>query len=504
MNGIGLLVLIAAAGQVAAAPPSGPNRDFGWERDTQNPDRALCYIIQLSPAKVADMQGKAMENPSDMPPELVGRATRILVRIGTDVLPQTPSLEELRNMPRVNSPTDVTAQLGGGRLSDVEPSDLLNVQQRGSNPALPTFPGQSSATPSNSAPANTPAASNPAMPRSTFGDSTSQGSTNPIDQAKQLDRGAPAFPNTNGNPPNNSPGSLSPTLPNYADSASNQLGRGGAATNNNPSNPAGDWRTPSANDNSRSRDEINRTADNRFQNQSGAAGGDYPQSTYPQSSLPPNYDTRTPPSLDPSSMTGLPNRSNIGFGANPSGQNPGKFGLSTPGFDNFSGQGGVLSQGGSAGQGNAFGQNVPYNQGYGNGQYINGQNPNAQYGAGQFPGNGQRPNGPSGYDGFDRVAANTTLSPPSQGPGTHSGSTPPAQSTSKNPSGDSSPGDLANSTILNGPSSSKTGENILSVFFLFSLVVNFYLGMLIRKLLTRYRALLANMRGQASPTAFSS
>jgi hypothetical protein len=40
------------------------------------------------------------------------------------------------------------------------------------------------------------------------------------------------------------------------------------------------------------------------------------------------------------------------------------------------------------------------------------------------------------------------------------------------------------------------------VFFLLSLVVNVYLGMLIRKLLTRYRALLAN-RGQSTSGAYS-
>lgn len=475
MNGIGLLVLIAAAGQITAAQTSGQNRDFGWERDTQNPDKALCYIIQLSPENVAEMQGKAIEKRSDMPPELVGRATRILVRIGTDILPQSPSLEELRNMPRFNSPADVTAQLGGGRLSDVDPSELQNVQQRGSNPPLPSFPGPSSADPQSAGTppfsgnpqlsgnqGATPPASGLAMPRSNFSDSASQESDNPIDQAKQLDSRTPAFPNPRTNTPGNISGTT-PTLPNNA----------------------GEWRTPTVDDSQRSRDEVNRTADNRFQNQ---GTGNYPQSNYPQSTVPPNYDSRIPPSLDPSTMTSIPNRPtpNIGFGANPNGQNQGKFGLSTPGFDNFSGQGGQV------GQGTQYGQNGSYNQGYGGGQY------GGQYGNGQFAGgNGQRPNAQNGFDGRDLIASNTTLLPP------NTNTSSPQQPPAKNPASEKSPGDTDNST-LTSPGSSKASENILSVFFLFSLVVNFYLGMLIRKLLTRYRALLANMRGQASPNAFSS
>ncbi len=43
----------------------------------------------------------------------------------------------------------------------------------------------------------------------------------------------------------------------------------------------------------------------------------------------------------------------------------------------------------------------------------------------------------------------------------------------------------------------RTGmENIMPVMFVLSLVVNFYLGMLIRKLLGRYRTLLASVRSQ--------
>ncbi len=43
-------------------------------------------------------------------------------------------------------------------------------------------------------------------------------------------------------------------------------------------------------------------------------------------------------------------------------------------------------------------------------------------------------------------------------------------------------------------------DGILQVLFLLSLVVNFYLGILIRKLLIRYRSLLTNVRSQTAYT----
>ncbi len=128
MNGIGLLVLIASAGQIGATQPT-LSRDFGWEIDQRNPDKALCYIVQISPEIAATMERDAYENTSNMPPELVGRATRIVVRIGNSLLPQEPSLEVLRTMPVVNSPPDAIAQLGNSRMSDVEGKDVVPVQQ---------------------------------------------------------------------------------------------------------------------------------------------------------------------------------------------------------------------------------------------------------------------------------------------------------------------------------------------------------------------------------------
>jgi hypothetical protein len=486
MNGIGLLVLIIATGQVGAAQPTTLNRDFGWERDTRNPDNALCYIVQVSPQDAAEMQRDGLENPSNMPPELVGRATRIVVRIGTALLPQSPSLEELRKEPLVNSRADVTAGLSGGRLSDVEPNGVVNVQQdRGSPPTLPNYSGQATT----------------AAPRAGLNGQALPGSENPIDQAKELARGLPGFPNPAANASSSASGGNSPQLPGYPGTA-DRFGSS-ALDNNSTLPPAGQGnlggsansnKWPSAQTNlggERSREDAARMADGGYPSNPGATNaGNYPNSGA-GGSVPPGsgygqggygaggYDPRNPPSLDSVQMTGIPSQqtpSNT-FGTYPGNQGP-KFGLQPPGYNNAAGSGQLPP----AGQG----------AGYGGGQYAP---PNSQFVGGQ-----------GGFDSGTRIAAGNT----GGNPGFSNPQPPPGGASAQGASGanagagarGASPSDGGNE-LASGPSRTKAAENILPVFFLLSLVVNFYLGMLIRKLLTRYRALLANMRGQGTPNAFS-
>ena len=81
MNGIGLLVLIAGAGQLntgqpfPAQLPAQPflqsqstavaqNRDWGWEFDKEN---TLCYIIQIPEQKLREMIDTGWELPATCP-----------------------------------------------------------------------------------------------------------------------------------------------------------------------------------------------------------------------------------------------------------------------------------------------------------------------------------------------------------------------------------------------------------------------------------------------------
>ncbi|MEZ6077404.1 MAG: hypothetical protein R3C56_17555 [Pirellulaceae bacterium] len=495
MNGIGLLVLIAAAGQIGATPQIVPNNSFGWQFDQINPDRALCFIVQVSPEVAATMQRTAHERPADMPPELVGRATRIVFRIGNDLLPQDPPLEELRKMPIVNSSANVTAQLGGGRMTDVEPNDVVNVQQdRTGAPKLPAYPSQS--------PTNAP------QPPTDFSNRLQQGAENLVDQARNLARGTQGLPP---NPSGRATGSGSP-MPDY--SATGNSSRLGSSPPDNNFNPpqrelantatnidANGWPrsqptiggTPGGD---RNRDDASRIADNRFgnPNTAGAAGsfagnngGAIPASGYGQTGYDPNYGSPNPPSLGPQEMftriAPIQTPSN-GFGSYPGNQGQGKFNSGTPGSNSNPGQ----SQFGP-------GQFTQNGQGYGDGRYpppLNapqGSNP-------PYVNHGQ-----GGNDDFGRIAANpigggqNTSLPASNDPSGQGASRPGAAGGAGR---GNSPSDETKEASA-GANKSTAFENILPAFFILSLLVNFYLGSLIRKLLTRYRALLANMRGQSSP-----
>ena len=155
MYRIGLFCLLLIQAQIGLSQqPADTTRDFGWMIDKD--DGALVYIVQVAPSQATQMQLNRLENLSDIPPELVGRTTRISVRIGTDPLPRTPSLAEIQKMPRYGTASDVTAALGPGRISDLEPGSVVNVQGRtlpNSSPRSgPTLPSPDFATSNSSGP----------------------------------------------------------------------------------------------------------------------------------------------------------------------------------------------------------------------------------------------------------------------------------------------------------------------------------------------------------------
>ena len=472
MNGIGLLVLIASAGQIGATQPT-LSRDFGWEIDQRNPDKALCYIVQISPEIAATMERDAYENTSNMPPELVGRATRIVVRIGNSLLPQEPSLEVLRTMPVVNSPPDAIAQLGNSRMSDVEGKDVVPVQQdRTGAPRLPPLPTNQGA-PSSTSP-----------PRTDFGGLPPQGTEKFGDPTKPMVRGTtPGFPNANGGT-TGSP----PPITGWQGSPSTLGGSLGS---------------------DRSRDDASRIADNRFGSQNqydpGAAGnngGANPTTGNGASVYGPNYSSPNPPSLGLGMQTGISpvQTPSPGFG----NYYPGNQGLGNQGQTKFNPSNGNFNDNSGPGQvtpGQLIqgGQPFPGRPGQSDGQYPSGFN-GSQGAIGTYPNNGQ-----VDYGRVDLVASNPTGI--ASNTGNHS--PPPSGDPSRQGTGalggggagqGASPSDGINGSIT-GPTKSTTVENTMTLLFLFSLLVNVYLGSLMRKLLSRYRALLANMRGQNTPNA---
>ncbi len=150
MNGIRLLLFFVISAQVLVAFAQveiGTERDYGWS--VNKDDGALEYIVQIDPDKKRRMELRSVQYPdgqesaSNMPRELIGRASRVVVRFGTAVLPREPSLQELERTPRLFESPNVgaAAMLGPGSLRDLEPSaPVRDIQGQGSAPVFPSIP----------------------------------------------------------------------------------------------------------------------------------------------------------------------------------------------------------------------------------------------------------------------------------------------------------------------------------------------------------------------------
>lgn len=519
MNGIGLLVLIVTLGQISfpnAGPPAASDaRDFGWQitKEESTGRDIIEFIVQISPEKAAFMNANNEENLSDLPPELVGRVTRFVTRIGTAELPRTPSLAEIeRRYPRHQTPGEVTASLGDGRFSDIDPDAVVNAQ--GGGIQLPNFPAGGSNLQAKDALNNLQQrggsliddvqkqarAGADALANSSLGSKFLEGARNGL--------GVPTAPQPNSLQPN----PLQNGLPRADASNPNFPGTGGsnkyaqtgqsngnvpAATPNLQTPPAiqgvDDWKSGLPNMN----DPAARIADNRGNiPRQGAANG--------------SFTPQTPPSLS-GSFGQLPDsvaraRQNNGLGGGGLGNNnansgygggnygargnvAGGYGTDSYGTDRYGTGGNGTGGNGTGGYGNGGGNYGQGNQGYGNDRYTAAPNGSNQgyggYSGPNYPDARLNSNGnlARAQDNVDRIA-NAGL------PGTGAAT----------PGNNNSPNDQLEGGNAAGSSdraAAKNGNEVwLQIFFLVSLIVNVYLGMLIRKLLTRYRSLLGNVRGQ--------
>lgn len=516
MNGIRVLVLSLLLAQPATAFQDA-ERDFGW----QIRDGAVEYIVQVSPEEARDMQQNNMENASDLPEELVGRVSRIVVRIGTSPLPREPSLEAIkRDFPRLHTQSDLSAALGPGSFSNLESESVRTIQQD----QIASPQGSSGRYP-------IPSAATP-LP-----------SGNLIDQAARAGGSGSDLPPL----PSNSYGATSrgsASGPSSSDLGSKFLGGAGGSslpgTSNSNDPPSAADRASSTNNGladdgrSGSKYEDAITSDDGSRTSSTANGSSYADRSRDRSAA---VDASRRPSSDWSRSTddtgyGQPNRSRIGgnyasdrgyAGDTASGRDgratqiPGRsLADRLPFRDSGSatGRGRPSTTGGYAG-GN-YASEGRFNRGYADGSY-GGQ----QYGgyahensggyddatSGRRPGYGgedhrNRADGKNNY----RLAANDNVPSTSGGKRDSRERSQAEKSTGKalaKSEDDSSPSDTAsgdNGSTSNGSGERNTASNssFLQVFFVLSLVVNFYLGHLLRKLLNRYRALLTSVRGQTA------
>lgn len=469
MNGIPLLLLATTVGM-----------DFGWQPASDNPNM-LEYIVQLSPEEIQLLNTGKEELFSGIPRELKGRIDRVVIRMGREKLPQTPSLEQLR----------MTASVAGN------PSIL---QAGGSNQGSPVIPS----TP--------PVGASPSANATGF---------STIDPPKIL----PSSPlNTAGTPP----GFAAPTTP-PANGSYDLLGSGAyedllktqaanASTGGQllPSNPSS-----YSNPNSYSNPAPSSNGGSSGQLLPTPAGATAPPSGTFSSATSgnPNSLTQILP-RDPAPTTAVQN-SFPSTSANPnnlpnggwSSVNPAASGANRPPqgsvFNNFA-NGNMGNNPQIFPTGSVQGNNPLSNNPQSNNTIAYNNNPQVQgYASGNINPAGNN-NPPLLNNQPNPQLNNSSWGPP---PGVNGNNTSFVADRGPNPNGglvnrDEQEESLSDKVAAEAAKVDATTselkrsgwENILQVLFLLSIVVNFYLGVLMHKLVLRYRNLLASVRTSSLAT----
>lgn len=438
-----------------------PERTFGWEYDESSNE--LVYIMQVSPDHADQMlmesklnNGKKTYASSTMPIELVGRIRTITVQIGTDILPRRPTLEELRRTPRLDESQTMAEldNLGRGSIARLEPDGSALPVQR----TLPAAPNYSRPTTGNTSPSGLPSGGLDAT-------GSQRGGQGGAGSQFLSEAGAPAT-----------------SLPDYAATNSNPMRGGyGAGTRSGL-----DERNPAA------ERELTAQLPDYSNNGSGL----------------PQYDSTGRPNTqfsgqsgqgyaDPPSMASLQPRGNPTFGQAPT----------APSFANRGSQyeQSLASAGTSLLSDRATRQS--------NDDYLNRNKYDPQNrGLPNQPNSRQemQPTGPTqqpaGYDRMADARYDATRLPTALPGSTFPSTTQPP----KSDSAVASPSELAERQRLADAEEKKQEQadaeaaarqnqtNLITLFCVLSLVVNCYLFMLIRKLLTRYRTLLTNVRSQTA------
>lgn len=423
--------------------------DYGWDIDQE--DGQLYYIIQISPDEAVQMQqarragSRPREKYSYIPKELIGKFDRVAYRIGTARLRRHPSLEVIRNMPTKIDKASIANVMDGAiedgdKFANVEsPSTLYPVQGRGGIPS-PTSP---------------PPSGQPNRNRNS---------------TTLSDRSSPSPTGIDTLPPSSRQGLPNPPsgTTKYSDSSTADT------TNRNLTNPSLDPGWNASGPQSRMADSRN------------GYGGSNPYGS-PQNQ--PNTNTYAYPQTDPLALN-----QNNGTSTLPNNR------LTASGQPPVSGFGGNPNLGQSQ-----------LAQQWANQQLANQHSMTPQIGT--------QPNPADTRGGVLTMEDAATLLKAALGEqsGNSEGTeTRPSHIASKSGAGlPSTSNTSASETAGPQPSTSaaddtkgtggessqesaEKADSILTIFLLLSLVVNVYLGMLIRKLLSRYRNVLANIRSQTA------
>jgi hypothetical protein len=219
MNGLGLLIAVVAFAQVpgeSPAPTDSPNIQFGWNLEADN---KFAYILHVPPAAIETMLTSGDELESNMPVELVGLVSRVVVKISEVPPVRSHTLTQLGDLQKQAArerqsrlPGNALATLSGKTEDKFVEIDRNREADSTTNTAPSTIsppPFQSSVT------AQPPVgAANPFGPRTGISDSLT-------DRNRQLPTDPSALP-----PSTNTPS----TFANPNDFSGSSLAVGGSAT----------------------------------------------------------------------------------------------------------------------------------------------------------------------------------------------------------------------------------------------------------------------------------
>lgn len=465
MNGFATLFFCAIVAQsniapLGSAPGSGlsltqdPSKytQFGWQL---NEVGELEYLIQISPDMLPFMTRATgqQEFQCEIPRELAGRIHRVVVSIGTTVLPRSPSLQEIQQR------IPVIASLPG-RLRELESgSPVVNVQN-----TLPDFPAplDNRNNPRNGL--DSPPAPTTPLGSSFLDQARSNNPQQPAPSRNQLDPNLPSPPSMaqQGGGFGNQAGGNS-----YANSGANN-GRFNDTANLPNGNPPG-YNQPGFNQPNTNQTQLNQSYD----------AGNYPNvAQQPRSNNQSSgFDSQF--AYDPSGThRNDTNRNDYARGSNPPYQGPEyarqntQFPSTSGGYGDLHGQQGMSitdrARGNDRWDGNSFANNPQMGR-PGNETFITAN---------------QRDNRPlfdnpsSASDGRTNMASTT---------GTDGSNV----RTDNNRTGQAAGGTAA---------ASNESNYHLFVFFVLSVAVNLWMMHLLRSLYVRYRNLLASLRGHTVVT----
>ncbi len=512
MNGFMLLVLVVLAGQVSpgAGPPmpslgnpvqpasmiteAGPQTDYGWQINKYG---QLEYIVQLNETKIQAMletKDKVQDFVSPIPPVVAARITNIVVRWGSGPI-ECADINEVMKIPPVENPIAAGGLIGGQfkTLEGARGGGMQNVAGGTQPPTLaPGGMGTNLAdVPDISAERMSEAVRN--------ADALAQTQNRTGAGSAFMNEAMGGRPTSPGMAPLSSPTS---GILSGAGNAANPMGMPMSTATTPPpgAGAAGAYpNTPNLNTNHTALDQL------------GPGTGTMTTGTH--ASNPNSYSNVNPNGYN--NLNGNSAAGNYNYNSNPTtGYGAGQSAVNPYGQSNMGNQGNSYppNPGGMFTSTNPGNTNTSAGRGFG-------QQPIGT-GTGAYPGYGQGPLVQSPYSsqqsntGSQSTVAPWLLNDPPSLPGVRTADQRNGvPSTSSNSTvSPSNVGNPVRSGWNNGRTdgytndpygdpqtayAQRTGmENVMPVMFVLSLVVNFYLGMLIRKLLGRYRTLLSSVRSQ--------